>query len=188
MRVGDGQPDGAVLDAGPADAEAALVTARAERASGRVLTVEVAAHVSPNAPALWLVAQPEPTAEPPAMTLVAFATNRFREGTVISAAEFTDLPVRSAEQVAAVRWFTRTGQVHQVYVAPDHRRRGIGTKLLLAAGTYAVASGWPRLWGNGERTDLGEVLATSGHDVVRRRMQARSRVLPPMTPGARPGE
>ncbi|HET6626685.1 MAG TPA: hypothetical protein VFG63_09865, partial [Nocardioidaceae bacterium] len=63
------------------------------------------------------------------------------------------------------------------------RRHGIATWLLLAAGGYTVASGWPRLWGNGERTDLGEALVSSGHEVLRRRAKTWTRVLPPMTPG-----
>jgi GNAT superfamily N-acetyltransferase len=183
MLAGDGQADGAVVQAQPGDADRALVRTVVERATGRVLAVRVSRHMVPTAPDMWLVAMPEPAAEPPAMTLVAFGTRHAADGTVVDAETFTAMPVRSAEQLAAVRWFVRTGQVHQIYVAPDLRRRGIGTRLLLAAGAFAVASGWPRLWSNGERTDLGEALASAGHDVLRRRAKARTRVLPPMTPG-----
>lgn len=172
---GEEYDDGAVVDVDPGP-DRALVVAQVE--SGTVVDVRVKQHGG-----MWLVAQPEPAAQPPAMTLVAFDSPDLPEGTVIPSEEFTSLPVRSAQQVGAVRWFTGTGQVHQVYVAPQRRRQGIGTALLLAAGTYAVASGWPRLWGNGERTDLGESLVTRGHEVVRRRATARTRVLPPMTPG-----
>lgn len=180
LHVGDEHEDGAVVAAPPLRARA-LVTAQLDR--GTVVALHVAPEVAPRAPAMWFVAQPERAAHPPAMTLVAFGTADRPAGAVIPPETFTALPVRSTEQLAAVRWFTATGQVHQIYVAAEQRRRGIGTALLLAAGTFAVASGWPRLWGNGERTDLGEAIVTRGHDLIRRRTTARTRVLPPMTPG-----
>jgi GNAT superfamily N-acetyltransferase len=183
LHFGAEHEDGAVVDTPSADTRP-IVTARVLGAD--VLSVRVDRTVAPRVPAMWFVAQPEPAAQPPAMNLVAFDTPHQPEGAVVSAAAFTAMPVRSSRQLAAVRWFTGTGQVHQVYVAPTARRRGIATVLLLAAGTYAVASGWPRLWGNGERTDLGEALVTGGHDVIRRRAVTRTRVLPPMTPGERP--
>lgn len=178
LHAGDEYEDGAVVAAPPVRA---LVTAKLVRDA--VVALHVAREIAPRAPAMWFVAHPETAADPPAMTLVAFGTADQPAGAVVPAATFTELPVRSTDQLAAVRWFTGTGQVHQIYVAPEQRRRSIGTALLLAAGTFAVACGWPRLWGNGERTDLGEAIVTRGHDLIRRRVTARTRVLPPMTPG-----
>jgi GNAT superfamily N-acetyltransferase len=183
LYAGAEHEDGAMVDT-PSAVTRPVVTARVLK--GDVLSVRVNRTVAPRAPAMWFAALPEPTAQPPAMNLVAFGTRHKPEGAVVPPAVFTAMPVRSAHQLAAVRWFTETGQVHQVYVSPTVRRHGIATVLLLAAGTFAVASGWPRLWGNGERTDLGEALVTGGHDVIRRRVVVRSRVLPPMTPGERP--
>ncbi len=54
--------------------------------------------------------------------------------------------------------------------------------LLVAAGIYAVARGWPVLWGTGERTDLGEALLAQGAQLLRTRVLARTSGLPPMTP------
>lgn len=175
LHDGDEHEDGAVVD-DRSSHDRTLVTARVS--SDGVRSLEVFGDLR-----LWFVAFAEPTAQPPAMTLVAFDTPDKAAGSVVSAADLVALPVSSDQQVGAVRWFTGTGQVHQVYVAPSRRRQGIGTALLLAAGTFAVASGWPRLWANGERTDLGESLATRGPEVLRRRATARTRTLPPMTPG-----
>jgi hypothetical protein len=148
-----------------------------------VLSVRPDDELASRAPALGYVAMEEPGAAPPAGNPVAFETPALADGTVVSADQFTAMPVRSADQVAAVRWFRDSGQVHQVYVAPSQRRRGIASKVLISAGLYAVASGWPRIWGGGERTDMGEALVTEGPELFRGRAKPRTRVLPPMTPG-----
>jgi hypothetical protein len=166
---------------GPVDEQQVLAAARMDN-GGQVVHVRVAPRLTPRAPALWYVSIEEPDADPAALTLVAFDTPHAADGTVVGQDAFTSMPVPSSQQVAAVRWFTGTGQVHQIYVQPACRRRGVATKVLVVAGMLAVATGRPRLWGNGERTDLGEALATRGPELFRGRVTPRTRALPPMTP------
>lgn len=56
----------------------------------------------------------------------------------------------------------------EIYVVPTRRRRGIASKVLISAGLYAVAAGRPRIWGGGERTDMGEALVTEGPELFPR--------------------
>lgn len=179
--IGSEHPDGTVVDSDSPGGRQRLGTVLAE--PGSILSIRVDGRVAPHAPRLWYVTLPEPDANPPAVNLVAFQTPHLAEGTVIPADQFTSLPVRSTEQVAALRWLRDTGQVHQIYVAPTHRRRGIGTKVSIAGGLYAAAWGWARIWGGSERTDLGEAFVTR-IELFQRRVRPRTRVLPPMTPGA----
>lgn len=181
--AGDEHPDGVTVDdvAERPDRGEPVVVCRS-RGRDRVSDVHVARWVAPNAPPLWYVESPEPAARPPAMTLIAFAAADVAPGSVIDQATFTGLPVRSDAQTAALRWWTGTGQIHQIYVAPAYRRRGIAAKLVLAAGGYRVARGWAPLWAGGERTDLGEAIAAAAPAMLRGRITPRTRSLPPMTP------
>ena len=122
-------------------------------ADGQVRAVETAL---PDAPLLWYVELPEPDAAPPATTLVAFSDDRHPEGTLLSAADAQADGVSGADQVAAFRWWPGTGLVHQVFVVPQHRRRGVGLKLGHVAFGLQHARGLPALHGDGYRTRLGE--------------------------------
>lgn len=175
-------PDGTVVDAQQLsgrdlDALPSLWEARYEAGSGLLLRVTVVG----SAQRLWYVAIPEPDADPPAVTLVAFDTSHFPTGRVIDHAVFVPLPVRSDEQVGAIRWWPGTGQIHQVYVHPRRRRQGIATALVYAASAHLIAAGSPhRIWASGDRTDLGEALAAGlPHP---QRVRSRRRSIAPMTP------
>jgi len=180
--AGNAQPDGLVVDVSvlPQDDEP-VVVAHADAATLRVRDVRLAPALFPAATRLWFVEHPEPSSRPPAMTLIAFDARVTAPGDVIDQAAFTELPVQSSAQIAAIRWWTGTGQIHQVYVAPALRRRGFGTAMTLAAGGYRAARGWAPLWTSGERTELGEAMATATA-MLSGRVMPRTRVLPPMTP------
>jgi GNAT superfamily N-acetyltransferase len=92
------------------------------------------------------------------------------------------LSVRNEEQAAAIRWWTESGVVHQVYVSPEHRRRHIASKLIYAAGAYRLAKNWPELRADGARTDLGEAMLGDAPPAWRRRVPPREVACPPMTP------
>ncbi|MEI4273203.1 GNAT family N-acetyltransferase [Klenkia sp. LSe6-5] len=106
----------------------------------------------PGVPLLWFVEVAEPDAE----TLLAFSDARYPHGAVLTATDARAGGVRGEQQVAAVRWWTATGLVHQIYVAPQHRRRGVATALATAAFGVQAARGRPLLHGDGRRTDDGE--------------------------------
>ena len=156
------------------------VAVEAEVASGRVHLVQVAL---PDAPQLWYVEVAEPGAAPAATTLVAFSDARYGDGRVLSRGEARADRVSGASQVAALRWWPGTGLVHQIYVRPSYRRRGVAGKLAHAAFGVQAVRGLPSLHGDGRRTDLGELWRNGLPEHVARLMAPRSMHLPPMTPG-----
>jgi GNAT superfamily N-acetyltransferase len=106
-------------------------------------------------------------------------------GTVIDDHAFTSLPVRASMQAGAYRWWPSTGEVHQMYVAPEGRRQGVGIALGTFAWTYAWLRGWPAQFTGGYRTDLGEALLEVAKPWWSGRMGPRSHISPPMTPPER---
>ncbi|HET7530017.1 MAG TPA: GNAT family N-acetyltransferase [Mycobacteriales bacterium] len=174
----DEQPDGVRIDlVGEPPAEPMI---RVLVDGSRVLTVQVP--YAASSPPLWYVEHAETSARPPAYTLVAFETGDFPDGTIVDEPTFSELAVGSDQQVGAVRWWPKTGQIHQVYVQPAHRRRGIARKLTLAAGGYNVGRGWAPMWVSGERTELGEAVVARAGSALRGRITPRTQVMPPMTP------
>ena len=115
-----------------------------------------------GAPPLWFVVVPETETPRPAMMLAGFATDHVAPGTVLTNPEFFSLPIRSTDQVGAIRWWHLEGVVDQVFIAEQWRRRHLGTALIYAANAYQVLNGWPsRLTSDGRRTELGERLAAA---------------------------
>jgi GNAT superfamily N-acetyltransferase len=156
------------------------VAVRADVEGDRVHRVEVAA---PGTPLLWYVELPEPTASPPATTLLAFSDPRQPEGTVLTADQARASGVSGAQQVAALRWWTGSGLAHQIYVAPAHRQRGIAGKLAQVAYGVQVVRGLTPLHADGRRTDDGEQWRQRLPRHVSGRMAPLSQRLPSMTPG-----
>jgi hypothetical protein len=151
-----------------------------ERGAPRLLVNPEAA---PEAPATWFVGLPELRAERPAMVLVAFDTPHVEPGTVINDATFFHLPVRTEEQVGAIRWWRDTATVDQVFVAERWRRHHAATAIIYAASAYHQLHGWPgRLQADGRRTSMGEQLVAG----IRHpdRIAALDRLMPAMDPTA----
>lgn len=134
---------------------------------------------------LWWVEVPETAADPPALNIVGYDAPALAPGTVIDDAAFTSLPVRASEQVAAYRWWPSTGEVHQMYVAPEGRRQGVGIAIGTFAWVYAWLRGWPAQFTGGYRTDLGEALIEATEPWWSGRAGDRTHISPPMTPPER---
>lgn len=133
----------------------------------------------PRAPTLWVVVVTE--AGPPAVThLVAFTGHGVPAGTVLDPDRAAALGVRTEDQVGAVRCYTETGEVDQVYVAPQWRRQQVATALVGAASVYNMVHGRPQTWGDGQRTALGEKWVQSLES--RSRVADQTHLAPPMTP------
>jgi len=170
--------DGTIL--GPDD-DTALLADAYETWNTRVvdgrLVIWVNPERAPRAPDLWYCAMFD-TPDRPAVHLVGFATDHVRPGTVIDDTGFFALPVRSDQQVGAVRWWTDDGEVDQIYVARDYRRQHVAAKLIRAASAFHMANGWNGLLHDtGRRTDLGERLGS-----VFTRVAERREWMPPMDP------
>lgn len=123
---------------------------------GIVTKVAVTPRGAPKAPELWFMEVPESDAKPPAVCLIAFSGHGVAAGSLIDGYAPDPPPVRSEDQLGAVRWYPATGEVDQIYVSPTWRRHSIASALIAASATLAVARGWPRLWGDGQRTALGD--------------------------------
>jgi GNAT superfamily N-acetyltransferase len=147
---------------------------------GLVTALSVTSRAAPKAPPLWFAELTEPTAAPPAVSLVAFSGHRVTPGTLLDRAALGEVAVASRDQLAAVRWYPATGEVDQIYVSPAWRRRSIAGAIIMAAGTLSVARGWPRLWGDGQRTAMGERWRNAGPWA--HRAATLSHLAPPMTP------
>lgn len=147
----------------------------------RVVRLQVTARMAPKAPPLWFVELRESTARPPAVSLLAFTGHGQPDGALADESDVSNTEVTGSDQLAALRWYPATGEVDQVYVQPSWRRRSIASALIAAGGSLAVARGWPHLWGDGQRTQLGEHLRTGSR--WQHRAAELTHLAPPMTPG-----
>jgi GNAT superfamily N-acetyltransferase len=114
-----------------------------------------------GAPDLWFVLVMEPDADPAAANLVGFASADFPDGTFVDDVAATSAGITAADQVAALRWFPGSGQVHQIFVSPQWRRRRVAVKMHMAAELVRAARGWPAIRGGEIRTELGEAYISS---------------------------
>lgn len=147
---------------------------------GRVDDLLVAPRVGPAAPPMWFAELRESTATPPAVNLLAFAGHGVPAGRLVDDVALADLPVVGSDQLAALRWYPGTGEVDQIYVQPAWRRRGVSSVLIMAAKTLCAAREWSRLWGDGQRTELGEKMRNAAW--WRHRAAELTHTSPPMTP------
>jgi GNAT superfamily N-acetyltransferase len=177
-------PDGSRLELPVAAAEReigdeAVCIARYDE-ERRVVALEVGARGAPKAPDLWFAEVAETTGRPPAVSLMAFGGHGVPAGRLVDPPGLADLPVVSSDQLGAVRWYPATGEVDQIYVQPQQRRRSLGGALIGAAAALSYARDWPRLWSDGQRTALGEQFRNGSP--WRARTADLTHLAPPMTP------
>jgi GNAT superfamily N-acetyltransferase len=178
-------PDGARIDL-PLDSatrevgDDAVCTATYDE-SRHVTELRVGTRGAPHAPPLWFAEIRESSAHPPAVNLMAFVSEVAPTGALVEANRLRELAVGSENQVGAIRWYPATGEVDQMYVAPKWRRRRISGALVGAAAALSYARDWPRLWGDGQRTAIGETVRNASP--WRTRTADLTHVAPPMTPG-----
>ncbi|MDO8390451.1 MAG: hypothetical protein Q7V57_08180 [Actinomycetota bacterium] len=180
--VHDRHTDGEVIaEPGTLDDTFLLWDADVDSDGRPVLTVNPA--VTPTAPPVWFVHLDERHTDPPATLLVAFATDHLPPGTVVTDPMFFHMPVRSDDQVGAIRWWHGEAVVDQLFVQHDMRRRHMGTVLVYAASAFHQFNGWNgRLHSDGRRTTLGEALVTGLRHPER--IAKLEKLMPPMDPDA----
>lgn len=145
----------------------------------RVTALRVTPRGAPKAPPLWFVEVRESAGRPPAVSLVAFTGHDVPPGSLRDDTGGTS--ATSADQVGAVRWYPASGEVDQVYVQQAWRRRTVGSALVAAAVALGYARDWPRMWSDGQRTELGERFRNGSE--WRYRTADLTNLAPPMTPG-----
>lgn len=147
-------------------------------ASGRPV-VSINVEEVPGIPSIWFVDVRQQIGALEVQSLVAFATSHFPRGTVIQDSEFFGLPIKSREQIGAVRWWSDRGVIDQVFVAESWRRRGIGSLLLFSADAYHQFRGLPgAIRSDGRRTAMGEGLVASLR--FPERIAPLDEIMPPM--------
>jgi hypothetical protein len=113
-----------------------------------------------GAPPLWFVEIPSERDGRQQLSLVAYASNVFPTGTIITNATFFSAPVKSEAQVGAVRWFADNGLVDQLFVADSFRNQLVAMSLMFAADGMHHHLGWSGvIHVGGNRTDLGQQAA-----------------------------
>jgi GNAT superfamily N-acetyltransferase len=145
----------------------------------RVVQLHVGTRGAPKAPPMWFVEVPESAGAPPAMNLVAFSGHGVPAGSLRDGLDGTS--ATGADQVGALRWYTATGEVDQVYVQPAWRRQTVGGALIAAGAALCAGRDWSRLWGDGQRTRIGEHWRNAS--AWAHRTADLTHTAPPMTPG-----
>jgi hypothetical protein len=177
------RPDGTRVELPLADAEREIGTDAVCTAvyddEGRVVELRVGTRNAPKAPPLWFVEVRESTGTPPAVNLVAFIGHGVPAGSLRD--DIGGTSATSAGQVGALRWYPATGEVDQVYVQPAWRRRTVGNAVISAGAALCAGRDWARLWGDGQRTRIGEQWRNASPWA--HRTADLTHTAPPMTPG-----
>jgi GNAT superfamily N-acetyltransferase len=181
----DRHPDGHRTELVEAAAEREVgedaVAAASYGTAGEVTGLRLGPRGAPAGPGIWFAEYRETNATPPAVSLMAFAGHGVAPGSLVDPAGLAGLPVENDDQLAAVRWYPGTGEVDQIYVRPDRRRQRLGSAMIGAAAALSYARGWPRLWSDGQRTELGEQFRNASP--WQHRTADLTHLAPPMTPG-----
>lgn len=177
--------DGVQVDLPEADAaqvigDDALSEVRLDPA-GVVTLLHVTPLVAAKAPPLWFAELDQPDASPPTRHVVGFSGHGIEPGRLVDRQQLREIDVTSADQVGALQWYPATGEIVQVYVAPDWRRRHVATAVMMAGGALHLARGGAqRLWADGQRTALGDRFAKRA--TWEHRAAPLTHLAPPMTP------
>ena len=182
--VSDHHPDGAKIGPGPLVSDfpgaVELLSVRVD-AAGRPVA-SIAPWLSSGMSALWFVEMDESTANRQLHSLVGFANGHLDDGTIVSNASFFTMPVRSDEQVGAIRWDATTGEIDQIYVAPGHRGQRLATKLVVCAGAFHNYRGWSgKIHVGGRRGDNVEEMVQSRSPLRVSPRLERTVVIDPLT-------
>jgi len=179
----DRHPDGEVI-ASPGDHAGDFLLWDADIDADDRSVLTVAPCVRAGSPDAWFVVLEEGNGAERTCTLVAFATPHLATGTVVTDPVFFHMPVRSDEQVGAIRWWPEDAVVDQVFVGREWRRSHLATVLIYSASAYHQHHGWPgRLHSDGRRTMLGEALVAEFRHPGR--IARLDKLLSPMDPESR---
>lgn len=124
----------------------------------------------PNTPSLWYVLIAQSGGHLPSLTLAAFASDHFPDGTVVAPKVAGDAGVYPKDRVAAINWGMDDPKLYQLYVAESHRRLRIATKIINACDILQVARGTGKfIYGGDQVTELGDLYGQAWVGSTRRR-------------------
>lgn len=107
---------------------------------------------------LWYVYIDAETSVPHMRSVMAFANDRFPDGTVVNFSEVEQLGISPHDSCGFIRWFASDSRVQQIFVKENHRRKRISTKLFGVADMVIVGD---RNW-NGSFLNGGDVTTNDG--------------------------
>jgi hypothetical protein len=122
-----------------------LVDIRYRAAHGRIVRVEVSDGVADPGVPLWFAEIAHATSDVPSASLVAFDGAAFPPGTLVTPSEVCARGLSMTGNVGELRWWTRSGLVETVTVAPELEGHGVDRVLAALAGGIAMLRNWPPL-------------------------------------------
>lgn len=122
---------------------------------------------------LWYVYIDVVESLPPTRMVMAFAGDKFANGTILTFVEAVELNVKPQDHVGFVRWFTDDSRIQQIFVSEDYRRKRISTKLFAIADLLVVAD---KNW-NGTFINGGDITTHDG-ELLRSAWSNSKRVTP----------
>jgi GNAT superfamily N-acetyltransferase len=163
-----------------------LVDVRYRTADGAVVRVDLADESADRCPSLWFTEVHSATSGVPSVSLLAFRGADVRPGSLLGPHQVAALGLRTADAVAEVRWWTRSGVVDTVRVIPELRRRGVGRAMVTVAEALGALRGWAPLRSDGRLTDAGAAWLAAAPAHWAPRLAARSERLPDEVDAAEP--
>lgn len=155
VAVGSGRfPHGAAVDLTGVDPRGGrptgwLVDVRYRAYDGRIVRVHASPGLADPGLPLWFAEVAHATSDIPSASLVAFLGDgdgaAFPAGTLVTPSEVTARGLSMADNVGELRWWTRSGLIETVTVAPELAGRGVARLLTGLAGGIAMLRNWPPL-------------------------------------------
>jgi hypothetical protein len=122
-----------------------LVDVRYRAADGRIVRLEASPGLAGSGLPLWFAEIAHATSDIPSVSLLAFRGDDFPAGTLVTPSEVSARGLTMTENVGELRWWTRSGLIESVTVAPDLAGRGVDRLLTGLAGGIAMQRNWPPL-------------------------------------------
>ncbi len=122
-----------------------LVDVRYRATDGRIVRLEASPGLADPGLPLWFAEISHAVSDIASTSLVAFQGDTFTAGTLVTPPEVTARGLAVTDNVAELRWWTRSGLIETVTVTPEVAGRGVGTLLAGLAGGIAMLRNWAPL-------------------------------------------
>jgi hypothetical protein len=151
VAVGSGRfPHGSAVDLTNVDPRGGrptgwLLDVRYRAADGGIVRLTASPGLADPGLPLWFAEIAHATSDIPSASLVAFHGDAFPAGTLVTPPDVTARGLTMAENVGELRWWTRSGLIESLTVAPDVAGRGVARLLTGLAGGIAMQRNWAPL-------------------------------------------
>ena len=151
VAVGSGRfPHGSAVDLTSVDPRGGrptgwLVDVRYRAGDGAIVRLQASPGLADPGLPLWFAEISHATSDIPSASLVAFRGDALPAGTLVTPPEVAARGLALSDNVAELRWWTRSGLIESVTVAPDVAGRGVGRLLTGLAGGIAMLRNWAPL-------------------------------------------